>query len=746
MRRLMWFTLGFALACAFGAWQMEKMPMLIFAIVLTVFAIIIAIRLRESKPLLRIAYFLLGCGVGCACFLGFYHSRLQPLSAIDGETIPITAIATDFSEETDYAMAVDATVSYNGKSYATRLYLDSENDILPGDEIFGTFRLRLTTPDALDAISYYQGEGVFLLGYQDGNLRITEGSRKHLRFLPAYLRSAIKSAISQSFSEDTYGFSQALLLGDSSALDYETQTAFKLSGIRHIIAVSGLHISILYGFLSFLTFRRRYLTAIVGIPTLFLFAAIAGFTPSVTRAAIMVCLMMIAAACNKQYDGASALAFACLVMLIFNPLTITSISFQLSVASVAGIFLFSEPISAWLGKMPIKKKKGTGARFARWCISSASVSISAVSLTTPLCAYYFGAVSLVGILTNLLTLWAVSFIFYGIICVCALFFLFPKGAVFLAKGVSLLIRYVLAIARVLSRFPLAAVYTKSEYIVIWLAFVYVLLAIFLIMRKKKPFQLIFCGIFGLCIALLLSWMQPLADECRVTVLDVGQGQSILLQSEGKSFLVDCGGSNFQKVSDIASETLLSQGINHLDGLILSHYDDDHTGGVPYFLTRMDADLLIVPDTEDSGIIKTISELSDGEIVRISQDSVFRFGEAKMTIFAPISSEKSNENSLCVLFETPNCAILITGDRSAFGERMLLRRAEFPKIDLLIAGHHGSKTSTCDALLDALQPEVVAISVGENHFGHPSDEVLARLEKYGCVVCRTDENGTIIFRR
>ena len=121
-------------------------------------------------------------------------------------------------------------------------------------------------------------------------------------------------------------------------------------------------------------------------------------------------------------------------------------------------------------------------------------------------------------------------------------------------------------------------------------------------------------------------------------------------------------------------------------------------------------------------------------------------DTKLTIFGPIYSGSGNENSLCILFESGNYAILITGDRSAFGERMLLREAELPRVDLLIAGHHGSKSSTSEELLEALRPYTVAISVGENTFGHPSAEVLERLEKYGCTVYRTDENGTIIFRR
>ena len=100
-----------------------------------------------------------------------------------------------------------------------------------------------------------------------------------------------------------------------------------------------------------------------------------------------------------------------------------------------------------------------------------------------------------------------------------------------------------------------------------------------------------------------------------------------------------------------------------------------------------------------------------------------------------------------MFETENCAILITGDRTDFGERMLLRSAELPDVDMLIAGHHGAKTSTSMELLEAVNPETVIISVGEgNYYGHPHEELLQRLEEFGCVVYRTDIHGTIVYRR
>ena len=112
----------------------------------------------------------------------------------------------------------------------------------------------------------------------------------------------------------------------------------------------------------------------------------------------------------------------------------------------------------------------------------------------------------------------------------------------------------------------------------------------LLMKKKSALVLSCVTVITLFAALVLSWTEPLLDECRVTVLDVGQGQSILLQSQGKTFLVDCGGSDNEDAADKAAETLLSQGISRLDGIIVTHYDADHAGGVENLLSRMDTDL------------------------------------------------------------------------------------------------------------------------------------------------------------
>jgi competence protein ComEC len=302
------------------------------------------------------------------------------------------------------------------------------------------------------------------------------------------------------------------------------------------------------------------------------------------------------------------------------------------------------------------------------------------------------------------------------------------------------------VAKWIAAFPLAAVYTHSIWIVVWIVFVYAMVTLLIVLPRKYPGILVSLGTIGLCAALFASWLPSMMDDCRVTVLDVGQGQSIILQSNGKTFLVDCGGSYDDDAADIAAEYLLSMGVFRIDGMILTHYDRDHAGGALSFLSRMEVDALYLPtQSADSDLARQL--LSCDRVHRIENDTVAQYDSVKLTFFTSKQINSKNESSLCVLFQAADCDILITGDRSAEGELELLENAEIPQLEILIAGHHGSKNSTTQPLLEVTRPQVVVISAGENNpYGHPAQELLDRLEEYGCIVFRTDRDGTITIRR
>lgn len=744
MRKLVYLTLGLAASCGLCAYSMPNpIPTWLIFLLLALSMAAILLASRKKQPWLwKLGIALLGASFGFIWFLLYCSRYLQIPISMDTRIDSFTIRASDYCEKSTYGASVDGVILLQGKPYQVRAYLDEDTAIAPGDEITGSFRLRVTTPGAQKESRYYQGKGVFLLADQQDALTVRPGE-KSIRDLPAQVRRRIKAMIADCFPEECHPFAMALVLGDTTGLDYQTDTALKISGIRHVAAVSGLHVSIVFALISLVSMKKRWLKALLGLPCLALFAALAGFTPSVTRACVMAALMLAAPLVNREYDGPTALSFAVGCMLLANPMSITSVSLQLSVCSVSGIFLLSERLRQRILKiLGAPKGKGRRARLCRWIAGSVSVSVGSCLLTTPLSAWYFGTVSLVGVVTNLLTLWAISFIFYGILLCCLLYLWIPAFGHVLALAVSVLIRYVLWTARALAAFPLAAVYTCSPYITAWLVFCYVLLLTAVFSRQVRATVIGCCVLFCLCISVLASWAEPALDDVRMTVLDVGQGQCILLQSGGRAYMVDCGGSRDASAADEAAQQLLSQGITRLDGLILTHYDRDHAGAVQNLLTRIRADVLILPASEP----KTAPYPAD-TVLYASQDLCFDSGREKLTVFAPDFSGKGNDLSLCVLFDTENCDILITGDRSQRGERQLLERANLPKVDVLVAGHHGAANAVSPQLLEAVSPEIVCVSVGANNvYGHPARETLRRLEEYGCAVYRTDLCGTITVRR
>ncbi len=741
MRKLVFFCLGFAAACALCAYLLPISACRMAIMISVVLSILLTVISKGSKHLKQTAIFFLGCAIGFFWFRQYDIRYLSQAKALDGTQQQAVIRLSDYSEESDYGRVCEGTVALQDKTYQIRVYLDSGEGLEPGWELDGQFLFRLTTPGGQRESAYYQGEGMFLLAYQRGELTVRKLPETWQDF-PARLRRNIKTTLEETFPQDTYAFAKALLIGDTSDLSYKTDTDFKISGIRHVIAVSGLHVSILFALVSMLALKNRFLTVILGYPTLLIFAAVAGFTPSVIRACLMMGLMLLGLLCSREYDGCTSLAFAVLVMLLGNPMAVVSVSLQLSAGSVAGIFLFQPALSKWmLSFFGDLNSSGWRKRTANWLVSSVCVTLAAQVFTLPLSALYFGTVSLVGILTNLLTLWVISAIFYGILAVCLLSAVFLEAAGFLAAVVSVPIRYVLKTAQSMGSFPLAAVYTESEYLAAWVIFLCLLIAVFIFQENKKPKILTCCAVISLCISLLASWTEPIKSDLRFTVLDVGQGQCLIFQSEGKTYMVDCGGDSDRTAADLAVQTLFSQGIFRLDGLILTHMDRDHAGAAENLLSRMPTELLVLPPEAEplSGKVK--------QTVWAREDLQLRFGGTNIQIYAPTFPGNSNEMSLCILFDTKKCDILITGDRNGFGERSLLRHAEIPKVDILVAGHHGSKHSTCEELLEAVRPDTVCISVSEtNSYGHPAPELLQRLEAFGCTVYRTDKHGTILIRR
>ena len=234
----------------------------------------------------------------------------------------------------------------------------------------------------------------------------------------------------------------------------------------------------------------------------------------------------------------------------------------------------------------------------------------------------------------------------------------------------------------------------------------------------------------------------------VTALNVGQGQSILVRTGRFLSLVDCGGDGYDNAGDIAADYLGDRGVGRLDLLALTHFHDDHANGVAQLLRRIDVDTLAIPDVEpDSAIRQEIVSLAQergAEVLYIQNDTTLDLGEGRtIRLIAPLGSGETNEEGLTVLASQGEFDVLVTGDMGSDVEELLLRHTQLPELEVLAVGHHGSKYSTSQALLDQTRPEYALISVGaDNRYGHPAQETVERIAAAGAEIYRTDVSGTI----
>lgn len=784
MRKLAWFAGGFGAACLWACYRASEVSTLIAAALLTGLVLSVwlvakprhgehPILLRRGEDKGRYELYQVSrrglalCLGALAAFLwsGTYSALFRVpaeklAEKLAGEEVSISGEVSSYPEETSIGGYSVTLRMGEGLLAPDALAFGPEDwaELKPGDRLSFSGRLRPSHRAFGDETTYYTAKGIYLMAYCRGEAEITRAPAVPPRYWPALCARSLRDGIYAAFDDTAAPIAAAVTLGDKTGLDDTLYSAFNRAGLMHAAVVSGLHISFLMG-TALALFGRNRRTALALLPLLVFYALMAGGTPSAFRAVIMDSALLFAPLARREGDGPSALAFALLSLLIQNPFAAASVGLQLSFASVAGIMLAAEPLFRWMYR-PLKARKPGKAqkwkmalwKLGRYVLTSVSVSLGAMLFTAPLIALHFGQIPLLSPLSSVLALWALSLLMVCALAMGTLAVFLPGPAALLGMVAGLLGHYARGVALVLGRFSFASLSTDSVYCLIWLGAAYLALATAFLgkERPRRPLVGVWALVLLLCAAIVLGRLETDGADLSVTALDVGQGSSTVLQSGGRTALVDCGGSGSRNAGDVAADHFAAQGRTRLNLLVLTHFDSDHCNGVEQLFYRMKVDQVAVPgsdtDREDMAHITELVRQEGAELVVVDDTRVLPLGRAEVTLYPPLGGGTSNESGLFAQCTAGEFDALITGDADAFVEKMLIRYQPIPDIELLMVGHHGSKNSSCDEFLRAAAPELAVISAGANNsYGHPAPETLERLEALGAQIHRTDLEGTVTVR-
>ena len=537
-----------------------------------------------------------------------------------------------------------------------------------------------------------------------------------------------------------------------------------------MLAVSGSHITYIISAFSILMEKKnKRITKIITIIFLIFFMALTGFTASVVRASIMGILILTAGLVHRKSDTINNLGIASLIILICNPYTIIDAGFWLSFAGTMGIILLEEPINSYFQKFKICKIKPIS-----WIINSFTITFAANIIIIPIMAYMFSTFSMTFWISNILAAPVMEFVtIYGFLIYFISIFLLPL-AKFLGIILNFSLNSLIKIAEITSLIPGSSIYIKTPYLLECIIYYLILFLIFnwkrikeklennKILEKIKKNSYKYISIILIFIILTNTISNKIFQEIKIYFVDVGQGDSTLIQTiEGKNILIDGGGSEFGSFDvgeSILLPYLLDRRITTIDYLMISHFDSDHIGGVFAILENLKVkNIIISKQGETSENLKKFYEITNnkgirtiivkkGDIVEIDKYSHFEilFPEDNL-----IEDNILNNNSIVARFNSLNFSILFTGDIEEIAEKRLCELySGTDKLEAFVlkVAHHGSKTSSTEEFLELVKPKIALIGVGKNNnFGHPNIDVIERLENMGSKIYRTDNCGEIIIR-
>jgi len=553
---------------------------------------------------------------------------------------------------------------------------------------------------------------------------------------------------------------KGIIIGERGGLSLETKTSFTAAGVSHILAVSGSNVAFIAAMVFFslelcrMHRRVRIVCACLGV---LFYMLLVGNQPPVMRATVMSIVFLTGRLFEEKPNPVNSLGIAALILLGMQPRSIFDVGFQLSFVAVFSIIYFTPKTEAVLKKIPGKTVAG---RILLGVLRVAAVSLVASLGTLPLTASYFGLVSVIGLLVNIVVVPAsgVSLVL-GFVTVAASIFGTGVAAVYAAVN-QLLLDLTLRLTLVAGNLPFAAFQTTYVEPVDTLVF-YAGVALIFHLGDSVVARRLFLGFLlslDLWVFIPRASIQQ-AGILRVTVLDVGQGDAILVEfPDGQTMLIDAGprSATYDAGGRIIVPFLNRRGIEEVDVLVTTHPHADHIGGAPEVLQNIVVLRVIDCGRTSGSWLSTEYDrlILEEQCVHTSArmgEFVEAFAGARLYVLSPsvgedMESANLNNSSVVLKLQYGKISFLLAGDAEEEAEgAMAARYRDFLKATVLKAGHHGSVTSSTEGFVSFVQPEFVVVSVGQfNRYGHPSVDVLQRFADRGSEVLRTDQEGAIVF--
>lgn len=664
-------------------------------------------------------------------------------------------------KEYSFALVID-NIRINGETQGGKLllYLKEKTDCTIGCRIRAEGQIeefaRPTNPGGFDQRQYRAGQGILGVIYDTKLIEVRYGSFlvKHAVW---QIRQRCVSFLCTHMDKEWSGIGIAMALGDKSRLTQEQKGLYETAGISHVLAVSGLHMSLL-GAGIYKIFRKAGVgygvSVISSLPCILFYAFLTGMSSSCLRAAIMLMIYLIGEYRGYTYDLLSSLSLAGLWLLSEIPARLLDSGFLLSFAAMISVGVVS-PVLFRMFQYKTGKHK---------LLDSFLSGLLITLLTLPLSLYFFYGISLAGVGVNLIVIPLMSglvpFLFLGSLGWTP--FLPAKAAVLLLKPEELILQLYDSLCR-------AAENISFSYMQIgfrgfgFLAGYYGILAIFLLIlywtyRKSKIYIIMTISFLSLSVCM---WIHVTGrNDSYLTFLDVGQGDGILYHSkEDEVCLIDGGSTSEKNLGQYVIRPALEYyGISRVHYWFVSHFDEDHISGMLELLeSGYPIEHVILPYRRESAEkqqqIEALAWENGTEVHYMKQGDQLCLKDSIFTCLYPQKDQTGdeNQNSLVLLLETDKEQILLTGDIEKEGEQKMsqyLKRIgqKKTKYRILKTAHHGSANGTSEEFLKIYRPDTAIISCGQdNSYGHPAKETVERLQDWNSRILYTMEQGAVEIR-